>query len=176
MRIQPECPHNHESSISLQSHNLLNPLLQHLTSSPTHSNPPTFAMPLSLRLSKNKPQASSSKRAVSTPTLLSRIRSSAFTSSKVSLLATSSPYDSVKARTPPIPVSCAPTTARPAMKRPKPYGALQAQWRASAKRLASPEQRDCLLGAECIGITDPLLGRIGESESSFRRRSTLMRC
>lgn len=124
-------------------------------------NVPFFTMPLSLRRSHNTPQTTARNRTVSTPTFLSRIRSSAFASSKVSMLATS-PYDNVKARTPPIPISLPIGAPRPLMRRPKPYGALHARWRVEAGRLSSPEHRDCLFGAECLEITDPLLGRIGE--------------
>ena len=118
---------------------------------------------LRLRRARKASQTTNPERVVSNPTFLGRVRSSISISSKDMLFGTC-PYESVTARTPPIPISRPDAATRPPIRRPKPYGALHAGWRAASRRLSTPEQRDSLFGAECIEIRDPLLGRLGQSE------------
>lgn len=123
-------------------------------------------MPLPLRRTRSDryAQPTSPQRAASTPTLLSRLRSSAFNSSKTSLLA-SSAYETVRARTPPryvgaavaIPVA---ESVRRSRCRSERYRKLHARWRLSASKLDKAAFRECLMEAECLGVTDPLIGTI----------------
>jgi hypothetical protein len=131
-------------------------------------------MPLSLRRPKRHPPPAltpdhSNSRSVSTPTLLSRLRNSTFSRSKASLLS-SLAYESVRARTPPTPYF-------PSVKPPRPGPKLKAEVKAKAEVEAeakidkwekmgfmmSKEQRECLAGAECLGIWNPITGENGMS-------------
>jgi hypothetical protein len=129
-------------------------------------------MPLSLRRPKRHPQPAltpdkSHSRSVSTPTLLSRIRNSTFSRSKASLLS-SLAYESVRSRTPPTPYS--PCSELP---RREPRLNAEAEVKTSAKVdkwektgfVMSKEQRECLAGAECLGIWNPITGENGMSLS-----------
>jgi hypothetical protein len=129
-------------------------------------------MPLSLRRPKRHPQPPltpdhCNSRSVSTPTLLSRLRNSTFSRSKASLLS-SLAYESVRARTPPTPYS-------PSVKPPRPGPELKVGVKAKAEAeeeakidkwekkgfVMSKEQRECLAGAECLGIWNPITGENG---------------
>jgi hypothetical protein len=124
-------------------------------------------MPLSLRRPKRHPQPAltpDNSRSVSTPTLLSRLRNSTFSRSKASLLS-SLAYESVRARTPPTPYS-------PSVKAlPEPTFKAEARKAEDAKIdrwekkgfMMSKEQRECLAGAECLGIWNPFTGENGMS-------------
>jgi hypothetical protein len=131
-------------------------------------------MPLSLRRPKRHPQPTLTpdhSRSVSTPTLLSRLRNSTFSRSRASLLS-SLAYESVRARTPPTPYS-------PSIKPPRPGPKLKAEVGAKAGAeeeakidkwekkgfVMSKEQRECLAGAECLGIWNPITGENGMSLS-----------
>jgi hypothetical protein len=129
-------------------------------------------MPLSLRRPKRHSQPAltpdnSHSRSVSTPTLLSRLRNSTFSRSKASLLS-SLAYESVTSRTPPRLYS-------PSSRLPRPESRLdaEAEIKASAKVnkwekkgfVMSKEQRECLAGAECLGIWNPITGENGMSLS-----------
>jgi hypothetical protein len=135
----------------------------------------TFAqgnMPLSLRRPKrhaHPPLTPDNSRSVSTPTLLSRLRNSTFSRSKASLLSSSLAYESVRARTPPTPYS-------PSVKPPRPGPKLKIEVEAKAEAeeakidkwekkgfVMSKEQRECLAGAECLGIWNPITGENGMS-------------
>lgn len=118
-------------------------------------------MPLSLRRSKKSTQSTHTSRAVSNPTLLHRLRSSAFNPSKTSLISTSG-YDTVRARTPPRTDDPPQHDDRFAARRTRQFRAIHAGWRFSAQRLSKQEQRECLLGAECLDIVDPLEKDTGE--------------
>jgi len=115
-------------------------------------------MPLSLRRPKRQPDPmltpDKPSRSVSTPTLLSRLKNSTFSRSKISL--SSLAYDSVRARTPPTPYQVntplRPPLVKDAQKRDV--------WEMRGFKLTK-EQRECLAGAECLGIWDPVTGKKG---------------
>ena len=127
-------------------------------------------MPLSLRRPKRHPQTAltpdhSNSRSVSTPTLLSRLRNSTFSRSKASLLS-SLAYESVRSRTPPTPYS--PTvTALPELKLRTEVRKIEAEGKGDKWEkkgfVTSKEQRECLAGAECLGIWNPITGENGMS-------------
>jgi len=131
-------------------------------------------MPPSFRRPTRHPQPAlipdhSYSRSVSTPTLLSRLRNSTFSRSKASLLS-SLAYESVRARTPPTPCS-------PSIKPPRPGQKHKVGVRAKAEAeeeveiderekkgfVMSEEQRECLAGAERLGIWNPITGENGMS-------------
>jgi hypothetical protein len=115
-------------------------------------------MPLSLRRPTRKVNGPDSPlRSASTPTLLSRLRSSTFSRSKVSLLS-SQAYDSVRSRTPP--------TLSPSLPDPPTTHSVVKDRVDAGRRgryLMTVEQRECLAGAEVLRIFDPVTGMEGES-------------
>lgn len=124
-------------------------------------------MPLSLRRPKRDPQPAltldhSHSRSVSTPTLLSRLRNYTFSRSKASLFSALA-YESVRSRTPPTPYS--------PNKNPQHEPKLTAEATANLKAdewkqrgfVMSKEQRECLAGAEGLGIWNPITGENGMS-------------
>ena len=128
--------------------------------------PTALEMPLSLRRPKRQPDpllTADQSRSVSTPTLLSRLRNSTFSRSKASLLS-SFAYDTVRSRTPPIPYSpstrlqsCQPAFREQPMLEPEPK---KDKWEERGFNLTR-EQRECLAGAECLGVWDPITGEDG---------------
>lgn len=123
-------------------------------------------MPLSLRRPERHPLPTATpeqSRSVSTPTLLSRLRNSTFSRSKASLLS-SFAYESVRARTPPTPYS--PSIKLPQFEVVKPKSRPRPdEWEKRGFKLTK-EQRECLAGAECLGIWNPITGENGMSPSS----------
>ena len=128
-------------------------------------------MPLSLRRPKRHPQPAltpdhSNSRSVSTPTLLSRLRNSTFSRSKASLLS-SLAYESVRARTPPTPysphVSLSQPQPRYKAETSKVEGKVEIDKCEKKGFVMSKEQRECLAGAECLGIWNPITGENGMS-------------
>jgi hypothetical protein len=129
-------------------------------------------MPLSLRRPQRHPQPAltpdrSNSRSVSTPTLLSRLRNSTFSRSKASLLS-SLAYESVRARTPPTPCSPSNELSQPGSKfKAEDEAKVEAETKIDTWEkkgfMMSKEQRECLAGAECLGIWNPITGENGMS-------------
>jgi hypothetical protein len=136
---------------------LMHLYLSYATPIPTH----TRLMPLSLRRPKRQPNPMLTPdkpfRSVSTPTLLSRLRNSTFSRSKISL--SSLAYDSVRARTPPTPYQVDTPLLSPQLKKDKKECDM---WEMRGFEMTK-EQRECLAGAECLGIWDPVTGKKGVS-------------
>jgi len=126
-----------------------------------------IGMPLSLRRPKRQPDpllTADQSRSVSTPTLLSRLRNSTFSRSKASLLS-SFAYETVRSRTPPTPYSpstilppCQPAFREQPMLEPEPK---KDKWEERGFNLTR-EQRECLAGAVCLGVWDPITEEDGE--------------